>query len=67
VAAKADFPTGQPLFTLVSLTKDAAEIAVSGGSYQNGAPTVTLKKGKTLTLMNTADGARYELLLVATQ
>jgi hypothetical protein len=64
VQVGADFPAATPLFRLVSVTGDSAEIAISGGSYQDGAATVTLKKGKTLTLMNTADGARYALLLV---
>jgi hypothetical protein len=60
------FPAGAPVFTLVSLTRLAAKVAISGGSYENGAATVTLPKGKTVTLMNTADGTRYALRLVAT-
>jgi hypothetical protein len=59
------FPAGTPVFTLVSLTTNAARIGIAGGSYENGAPTVTLRKGKTVTLVNTADGARYALRLVA--
>jgi hypothetical protein len=43
----------------------SVEIAVAGGSYNDGAATVTLVKGKTLTLMNTTDGARYEIRLVS--
>ena len=58
------FPESEPLFRLVSLTRKAARIAISDGSYENGAPTVALGLGKTLTLMNTADGARYQLRLV---
>lgn len=65
VKVKGDFPAGEPLFTLVSLTADTAEISIAGGEYQDGAATVTLQKGKALTLMNTADGARYELKLVS--
>jgi hypothetical protein len=53
------------VFTLVSLTQRAAKIGIAGGSYENGAATVTLAKGKTVTLMNTADGTRYVLRLVA--
>ena len=65
VAAGKDFPADDPLFTLVRLTTTSAEIAIAGGSYQDGAATVTLVLGKTLTLMNTTDGARYEIRLVS--
>ncbi len=60
-----DFPADDPLFTLVSVGASSVEIAVAGGSYKDGAATVTLVKGKTLTLMNTTDGARYEIRLVS--
>jgi hypothetical protein len=61
VAAGADFPALEPTFKLVSLTAKAAKIAIAGGSYASGDPTVTLKRGQTLTLMNTSDGRRYQL------
>jgi hypothetical protein len=64
---KADgaFPTAEPIFRLVSVAAKSAKIGIVGGNYATGDPTVTLKVGKKLTLMNTADGKRYELLLVA--
>jgi hypothetical protein len=65
VQAGKDFPADDPLFTLVSVGASSVEIAVAGGSYKDGAATVTLVKGKTLTLMNTTDGARYEIRLVS--
>jgi hypothetical protein len=61
VAVGADFPAAEPTFKLVSLTRKAARIAISGGSYASGDATVTLKRGGTLTLMNTSNGRRYEL------
>jgi hypothetical protein len=61
-----DFPVAGPVFHLVSLTKKTAKISVAGGSLANGAPTLTLRRGKPLTLMNTADGTRYRLVLVST-
>jgi hypothetical protein len=70
VATKTDFP--QPsstdpavvaLFHLVSVTAHTATISIAGGSYATGAPTVTLKENKAVTLMNTADGTRYTLIL----
>jgi hypothetical protein len=66
VNLKADFPVAAPLFHLVSLTGKTATISVAGGSLANGAPTLVLRKGKSVTLANTADGTRYKLLLVST-
>jgi hypothetical protein len=56
-------PTLVPLFHLISLTAHTAKISIVGGSYENGARAITLKEGKPLTLMNTADGTRYQLIL----
>ena len=70
VATKTDFPqpsatdpTVVPLFHLVSVTAHTATISIAGGSYATGAPTVTLRENKPVTLMNTADGTRYTLVL----
>ena len=70
VAVGSDFPTGRetdpsvvPLFHLISLTAHSAKISIVGGSYANGAPAVTLRENKPVTLMNTADGTRYKLIL----
>jgi hypothetical protein len=65
VSVGTSFPASAPVFTLVSLTPRAAKIGIAGGSYENGVATVTLAKGKTVTLMNTADGMRYVLRLVS--
>jgi hypothetical protein len=59
------FPTSDPYFKLVALTKKGAKISIAGGSLETGAPTITLTKNKPLTLMNTADGTRYVLRLVS--
>jgi hypothetical protein len=56
-------PTAQPLFHLIALTMHTAKIAIVGGSYSNGAPSITLHENRPLTLMNTADGTRYKLIL----
>ena len=65
VAVGGAFPSGDPVFRLVSLTKTSAKVGIAGGSLSSGNATVTLTKGKKLTLMNTADGTRYELLLLS--
>jgi hypothetical protein len=56
-------PSAQPFFHLVSLTAHTARISIAGGSYTNGAPTVTLRENKPVTLVNTADGTRFRLIL----
>lgn len=66
-----DFPTsgvvysqvGAPLFHLLSLTQKTAKVTIAGGSYANGAASLTLTVGQPVTLQNTADGTRYTLLL----
>jgi hypothetical protein len=70
VATNSDFPQPTsadpsivPLFHLVSLTARTAKISIVGGSYSSGAAAVTLRVGKPVTLMNTADGTRYTLVL----
>ena len=57
-------PPAEALFRLVSLARGQARIAIVGGSYADGAPTVAVKLGRTLALENTADGTRYELKLL---
>jgi len=66
VSVASDFPAAAPLFRLVKLAAKSAKISIAGGTLATGAPTVTLELGKSLTLMNTADGTRYVLILVST-
>ena len=60
------FPAADPMFVLVSVTRTSAKVGISGGSLEAGKATVTLQKGKKLTLENTVDGSRYVLVLVGT-
>ena len=64
VAVGAAFPESDKLFRLVSLKPGVAKIGVVGGSLV-GAKTASLVRGKSLTLVNTADGARYRIRLLA--
>lgn len=64
VAVGGVFPAENPLFKLVSVGTRSAKIAIEGGSYASGAATLTLQRGKAVTLMNTADGTRYTVKLV---
>jgi hypothetical protein len=66
VGTNGTFPSDAPVFRLVSVTADVAQIGIVGGSYQTGAATLTLHRGKPVTLANTSDGKRYRLELVRT-
>jgi hypothetical protein len=65
VALSKTFPSSDPVFRLVALTRTTAKIGIAGGSLSTGDGTTTLTKGKKVTLMNTADGTRYELILLS--
>jgi hypothetical protein len=56
-------PNAQPVFHLVSLSAHAARISIVGGSYSDGASTISLRENKAVTLMNTADGTRFKIIL----
>ena len=65
VSVKGTFPTDENIFRLVSIAKNgkSVEVGIVGGSFDNGHPTATLKLGEKITLVNTADGTRYEIVL----
>jgi hypothetical protein len=65
VSVKGTFPTDENIFRLASIAKDgkSIEVGIVGGSFDNGHPTATLKLGEKITLVNTADGTRYEIVL----
>ena len=60
-----EFPKDSPVFRLVKVVGGEVKIGIAGGALASGSPTVTLRKGKAVTLVNTADGTRYELKLVS--
>jgi hypothetical protein len=53
------------VFKLVSLANSTAGIGIAAGAYASGAQTVSLTVGQPLTLVDTADGVRYQLRLVS--
>jgi|SRR5262245_14754476 len=65
VAVKKKFPKADPTFVLLSLKQKVAQIGVVGGAFTGG-KAITLKMGQSLTLVNTATGARYTLRLLYT-
>ena len=65
VRVGAKFPSANPLFRLVSISNGIVRIGIAHGSYSSGAPAIVLTAGKSLTLVDTADGIRYKLRLLA--
>jgi hypothetical protein len=65
VRVGASFPSSNPLFKLVSVAHGVVRIGIANGSYASGTQTVALTTGRTLTLVDTADGAHYKLALVS--
>ena len=65
VDVKQRFPQADPTFVLMSLKPKVAQIGVVGGAFTGGG-SIALKMGQTLTLVNTATGARYTLKLLYT-
>jgi len=65
VRVGASFPSSNPLFRVVSVAHGVVRIGIANGSYASGTQTVALTAGRTLTLVDTSDGARYKLRLVS--
>jgi hypothetical protein len=61
----AGFPSANPLFKLVSISHGVVRIGIANGSLASGAQTVSLTAGKSLTLVDTADGVRYKVELLS--
>lgn len=60
----ASFPSSNPIFTLVSVSGAGVRIGIANGSYASGAQTVSLGLNRTVTLVDTTNGARYKLQLL---
>ena len=67
VPVNGKFPGTEDIFRVVSIARDGktAKIAVVGGAYDSGDASVTITLGERVTLVNTADGTRYVILLRA--
>jgi hypothetical protein len=66
VSVDSVFPAANPMFLLVKVSPKAVAIKVAeGGSFASGDATLKLTLGKPVTLVNTADGTRFVLLLKA--
>lgn len=64
VRVGASFPSANPVFRLVSVSRAGVRIGIANGSYSSGAQTVSLGLNRTVTLVDTTNGARYKLRLL---
>ena len=64
VRVGASFPSTNPVFRLVSVSRAGARIGIANGSYSSGAQTVLLRLNRTMTLVDTSSGVRYRLQLL---
>jgi hypothetical protein len=65
VRVGASFPSANPVFRLVSVTRGVVKIGIANGTYSSGAQTVALRLNSPLTLVDSTNGIRYKLLLLA--
>jgi hypothetical protein len=65
VSLNAAFPAAGPLFRLSGIGTGSITFSLVSGSFANRAQSVKLRKGRKVTLRNTADGSRYVLQLIA--
>ena len=60
----ASFPSSNPVFRIVSVSRAGVRIGIADGSYSSGAQTVSLALNRTATLVDTTNGAHYKLRLL---
>jgi hypothetical protein len=53
------------MFKLVSVTRGSVKIGIANGSYSSGAQTVSLRLNSPVTLVDSTNGVRYKLQLLA--
>ena len=67
VGLKGTFPADDPILRLVSGTAKSVKVTLVSGEFSNGAKTLALKVGKSVTLVSQPDGIRYVVALVAVE
>ena len=65
VGVGASFPSSNPMFKLVSVSRGSVKIGIADGSYSSGAQTVSLRLNAPITLVDSTNGVRYKLQLLA--
>jgi hypothetical protein len=67
VALGRAFPATKPVFRLAGVLPGGVSISLAKGDLADGSSALKLRKGQSLTLMNTVDRRRYTIKLLATK
>jgi len=65
VRVGASFPSSNPMFRLVSVSQGSVKVGIANGSYSSGAQTVSLRLNSPITLVDSTNGVRFKLQLLA--
>jgi len=65
VAEDGTFPEDDPIFKLVAVKKGSIEIGLVAGEFNASDQTISVKVGKSVTLVSQPDGLRYVIKLVS--
>jgi hypothetical protein len=65
VRVGASFPSSNPMFRLVSVSRGSVKIGIADGSYSSGAQTVSLRLNSPITLVDSTNGVHFKLQLLA--
>lgn len=65
VSVKGTFPSSDPIFRLVSVTNASVKVGLVSGSFSAGQKSITIKRGKSVTLVSQPDGVRYVITFVS--
>lgn len=65
VAVKGAFPSYDPIFRLKKVTKGGIEIVLVTGAFTEGQDSISIKVGRSVTLVSQPDGLRFVIELVS--
>jgi hypothetical protein len=65
VDVQGTFPESDPIFRLASVSSSSVKIGLVSGKFSNGKKTITVRRGKSVTLVSQPDGVRYVIKFVS--
>jgi hypothetical protein len=65
VARRGTFPSSDPIFRLLAIKRASIEFGLVTGQFTQGQKRITVKAGKSVTLVSQPDGQRFVIRLVA--
>ena len=65
VSTDGTFPTSDPIFRLAAISNASVKVGLVSGTFSDGRKTITVRRGKSVTLVSQPDGVRYVITFVA--